>query len=506
MKEERGTKAGIGLGARGALALVAWAVTCALAYAGVGGYVAELVEGMDPALIPVLLPALAGVSLLVSLGLTVRWARALGRPGSGDDIAPAGLSRRRFLAGAAGVMGGAAALGGSVFARISGWASVTSPALSPEVVKTDPNPRREWAGARVKGYRRFGNMDLRVSDIGLGTGQITRHPDPVGLIREALDRGVTYIDTSPDYAGTKAESAIGEALVGRRDEVVLATKFCTTDGHLREGASVATYVEVVEASLRRMKTDWLDVALVHSCDSLARLQDPNLFEAFERLKERGLVRHLGMSTHTPNLEEVTEAAIADERFEMLMLAYHHGAWPRLADLIDRAAARGMAVVAMKTLKGAKHHGLAEFRGEADAYSQAAFKWVLANPSVSSLVVSFFDSRQVDEYLYASGAAPTERDVALLERYDELIAGTHCFAHCGACLDACPEHLAIHDVLRHRMYFEDYGDQKQAMELYAKLSKQADICIGCAAPCTGACPHGIPIQERTTGAHELLTLA
>jgi ferredoxin len=56
-----------------------------------------------------------------------------------------------------------------------------------------------------------------------------------------------------------------------------------------------------------------------------------------------------------------------------------------------------------------------------------------------------------------------------------------------------------------MYFEDYGDQKQAMQLYAKLSPQADVCAGCAAPCASACPHGVPIPERTAGAHELLTL-
>lgn len=114
-------------------------------------------------------------------------------------------------------------------------------------------------------------------------------------------------------------------------------------------------------------------------------------------------------------------------------------------------------------------------------------------------------RQLDEYLFASGRAPTTTDLAPLSRYDELIAGTHCFAHCGACLDSCPENLAIHDVLQHRMYFEDYGQQKFAMSLYAKLEKQADVCIGCAAPCVGTCPHGVPIQERTIGAHRLLTL-
>ena len=97
------------------------------------------------------------------------------------------------------------------------------------------------------------------------------------------------------------------------------------------------------------------------------------------------------------------------------------------------------------------------------------------------------------------------DRATLDKYDRLIAGKHCYQHCGACLDACPEQLPIDDVLRYRMYFEDYGEEREAMRLYSRLEKQADVCLGCSAPCTASCPHGVPIQERTQGAHRMLTL-
>jgi predicted aldo/keto reductase-like oxidoreductase len=160
---------------------------------------------------------------------------------------------------------------------------------------------------------------------------------------------------------------------------------------------------------------------------------------------------------------------------------------------------------MKTLKGAKHNGLAGFREQADAYSQAALRWVLSNPSVSCAVISFFEFQHVDEYLRASGGKLTPADVGLLEEYDRQIAGGYCAPHCGKCLDRCSEDLPIHDVLRYRMYFEDYGDQKRALELYGALEKKASVCASCSAPCVGACPVGIPIQERMSGAHELLTL-
>ena len=95
--------------------------------------------------------------------------------------------------------------------------------------------------------------------------------------------------------------------------------------------------------------------------------DENVHEAVDRLREQGKVRHMGVSTHTPNLAEVANAAIDSGRFDVMMLAYHHGAWPTQLDIIERAAQKGIGIVAMKTLKGAKHNGLADFRVEADVH-------------------------------------------------------------------------------------------------------------------------------------------
>jgi predicted aldo/keto reductase-like oxidoreductase len=158
---------------------------------------------------------------------------------------------------------------------------------------------------------------------------------------------------------------------------------------------------------------------------------------------------------------------------------------------------------MKTLKGAKHHGLEGFQDEQDSYAQAALKWVHGNPNVSCAVISFFDLQHVDEYLYASGKSVDANDVAILDKYDRLTADTYCVPHCGACLSSCPEKVAINDVLRHRMYFEDYRSERQAIDLYAALDRNASVCAECSAPCTGSCPYGIRIQERMVGAHELL---
>jgi aryl-alcohol dehydrogenase-like predicted oxidoreductase len=426
--------------------------------------------------------------------------------------------RRRVLTGAAsgvGVALGSLTLGAAGTASRAllglgndgrGWWPVAGEIFEAQVERTAPQWKEEWKGSRVKSYRRFGRTGWQVSDIVLGTGAIQGESGEK-IARLALERGVNYFDTAPDYSGSGSEQAMGRAVKGLRDQVFIATKFCTPEGHVPAGASVETYTQAIEGSLRRLGTDHVDLVHIHSCDELDRLMDPNAYEAFDRLKQQGKARFLGFSSHTPNLIQVATQAIESGRFDVMMLAYHHGIWPRLGEIISKARReQDMGVVAMKTLKGARHQGLAGFRADADAYSQAAFKWVLSNPDVSCLVVSFFELQHVDEYLYASGRGVTPKDVTILEEYDRQIRGSYCAPHCGACLSSCPAELPIADILRHRMYFEDYGWQKEGMRLYARLDKRASVCASCSAPCLGSCPVGIDIQRRMKGAHELLTLS
>jgi predicted aldo/keto reductase-like oxidoreductase len=435
----------------------------------------------------------------------------------GARVAAVDPSRRRFLTGAGSGVG--AALGGVLVAGATGaaraflgvgegnrgWGDMGNKIMDREIAFTHPEWKEAWKGSRIQALRRFGRTEWQVSDIVLGTGRI-RGEDGEKIARLALERGVNYFDTSPDYSGSGSEQAMGRAIRGVRDRLFIATKFCTPTGHLPPGTPVARYMEAVEGSLRRLGTDYVDLCHIHSVDEVERLMDPNVHEAFDRLKEQGKVRFLGFSTHTPNLVEVTDRAIDSGRFDVMMLAYHHGIWAPLPELIRRARSeQDMGVVAMKTLKGAKHRGLVNFQPYADAYSQAALRWVLSNPDVSCAVISFFELQHVDEYLAASGRPLSAQDLALLQEYDRQILGSYCAPHCGQCLSSCPEGLPIHDVLRYRMYFEDYGWEKDGLRLYSQLSKRADVCASCSAPCTGTCPQGIPIQERMRGAHDLLTL-
>ncbi len=493
---------------RRALVVGLWAIGLACSWWLAGALLHDVLEGMQKSLLPfwkLWVTILALVAAVVATTLRLRRPVCPGCraavPEPFVETAPDGSTRRAVLrAGGAAV---AASVGGAAAAvgRNAGWMAVGREIFNPTVETTAPNPRAEWANSRIKGYRRLGRTNAMVSDISLGSGRIHDQAVP----EAALERGVTYIDTAPDYADAGSERILGEAMKGRRDKIFLATKFCRPDGHLPNDTPVPKIIEAVEQSLGRLKTDHVDLIHIHSCDRVDRLMAPNIHEAFDRLKEQGKARFLGVSTHTPNLEEVANTAIDSGRFDVMMLAYHFGMWPTFGHILEKAKQHDVGIVAMKTLKGARHADLSRFRDDAGAYSQAAFRWVLSNPDVSCLVVSFFELQHVDEYLAASGTSLRAEDVAVLERYDELVRGDYCQPHCGLCLDSCPEHLPINDVLRYRMYSRDYGWEREGMRLYAALDRNASLCAGCPAPCAGTCPHGVPIRTAMMDAHRRLTL-
>lgn len=414
-------------------------------------------------------------------------------------------TRRTFLTTAGKIGAGTAAVAagaGAAVARNYGWLRVGNDFFAARVENISPHPREEWKGSKVVNYRRLGRTNHMVSDISLGSARI----NDVSVARAVIERGITYFDTSPDYADTVSERTLGEAMKGHRDKLFLATKFCRSDGHILNETPVPEIIASVEESLRRLQTDYVDLIHIHSCDRVERLLAPNIHEAFDRLKEQGKVRFLGFSSHAPNLEAVANAAIDSGRFDVMMLAYHFGMWPHFGDIIKRAHEKDMGVVAMKTLKGAKHTNLAEFRDEASSYAQAAFKWVLSNPAVACLVISIYEHGQLDEYLYASGKSLGSSDVATLQKYDRLVAGDYCQPHCGLCLDSCPSQLAVNDILRYRMYFKDYHWEKEGLRHYAKLERNASQCVDCTAPCEATCPTNVRIQANMLEAHELLRLA
>ena len=152
-------------------------------------------------------------------------------------------------------------------------------------------------------YARLGHSGLKVSRLCLGTMMFGRwgntdHDDCVRIIHRALDEGVNFIDTANRYGMGESEEIVGKALDGRRDEVVLATKVFMPGpgGVLDRGTSRRHIILQVEESLRRLRTDWIDLYQIHRNDKDTPLEET--LGALTDLVRQGKVRYLGVSTGT----------------------------------------------------------------------------------------------------------------------------------------------------------------------------------------------------------------
>jgi aryl-alcohol dehydrogenase-like predicted oxidoreductase len=335
---------------------------------------------------------------------------------------------------------------------------------------------------------------LQVSEIGFG-GYPVADPD---VILYALDRGINSIDTSNCYRGGASETVIGRALKGRRDRFVVTTKWCPH--HVGRRPTKDAFLAQLDASLRRLQTDYVDVLLNHEVgrnsdgQGPARLRNPEMFEAWEAARRAGKARFLGASGHDPDLMEVMHAAVDDGRFDVLLCRYSFLDYPDQDRLISKAHARGVGFTAMKTLAGARGADLDRFKARQVSFKQAALKWVLSNPKVSHLVISINNTRQVDEYAAAAGSPLTRADNDVLDAYAREFSYQVCRVS-GACLAACPEDVRISDILRFSMYHDQYGERERGVASYAGLPEtaRASRCLHCSGFCEQACAYDLPVR-------------
>jgi len=148
-------------------------------------------------------------------------------------------------------------------------------------------------------YRRLGHSDLEVSEIGLGCNNFGMRIDQAAtdaVIDAAIEHGVTFFDTADVYGGrAKSEEMMGHSLKGKRHQVVLATKFANSMGDTpdKQGGSRRYIMEAVEASLRRLRTDYIDLYQMHRPDPDTPIAET--LGALDDLVTQGKVRYIGNS-------------------------------------------------------------------------------------------------------------------------------------------------------------------------------------------------------------------
>ncbi len=148
-------------------------------------------------------------------------------------------------------------------------------------------------------YRRLGSAGLKVSALGLGTNNFGERMDEkasVGIVHAALDAGVNFIDTANRYGGGHSEEFIGKALKGRRWQALIGTKFGRNAGKgpNDSGGSRQHIMKAVEASLRRLDTDYVDLYQMHVADPETPIEET--LRALDDLIHQGKVRYIGCSS------------------------------------------------------------------------------------------------------------------------------------------------------------------------------------------------------------------
>jgi aryl-alcohol dehydrogenase-like predicted oxidoreductase len=312
-------------------------------------------------------------------------------------------------------------------------------------------------------HRHLGRSGLKVSEISYGNwithGSQVEEDAARACVAAALDEGITTFDTADVYAGTRAEDVLGRALQGvPRDSIEIFTKvyWPTGRGQNDRGLSRKHIMRSVEGSLRRLRTDYIDLYQAHRYDSETPLEET--MRAFDDLVRQGKVLYIGVSEW--RAEEITDA---------LALAYHRGLdrivsnqpqynmiWRVIeSEVVPLCEKEGIgqivwSPIAQGALTGKYRPGQAPAAGTratdpsgsgfmqeyltddvltrvdqlrpvaADAglsLSQLAVAWVLQNPNVSSAIIGATKPEQVRENVKAAGV---KLDEALLRRIDEIL--------------------------------------------------------------------------------------
>jgi aryl-alcohol dehydrogenase-like predicted oxidoreductase len=289
-------------------------------------------------------------------------------------------------------------------------------------------------------YRELGDTGLRVSEVGLGCGPlgIDVTADYTELLTRALDLGVNLFDSADFYSGYRSEEWLGRVLAGRRDEVIIATKFGTIPGKGKD-FSVGHMRRSLEESLGRLNTDYIDVYQLHSPPP-AVLEDEELLAALQAAKAQGKIRCYGMSLEGGDYGMEVIRRWHTDSIQITFNLFHQGP---AEEFLDFAEQNGVGVIVKSPLDSGILGGdlspgsprklddarerwgeeetvrrqrfseevkfLAEGTGR--TWSQAALQFVLSFDAVSTVIPGTTSVKHLEENAAAAGGRLTEDELA-----------------------------------------------------------------------------------------------
>ena len=350
---------------------------------------------------------------------------------------------------------------------------------------------------KIQKYNTLGKTGIKVPDVSCGAISFF---EP-NVLRYAYELGVTYFDTAEGYMRTKSETFIGQALKEVRDKITIATKHPYSP---RMQITKENVIKRLEASLKRMQTDYIDIAMVHQANDLAILENEEIQTAYSQMKKAGKIRFTGFSTHNPTL--TLKQALDNDFAQVILFIYNHMEGKEIEPLIKQVRQKGIGTVVMKVFAGGKQGNLKSLISQEVSYPQAAIRWVMSNPNIDCCIPTMSSYSHVEEYVATSGILLSRADLKMIAEYQRQANNQYCRVSCQDCLSSCPDRVAVNDVLRYKMYFEDYRMEREAIRYYAELEETTKPlnCSNCSGYCEKACPFGLKVKSKLVHAHEVLS--
>lgn len=308
-------------------------------------------------------------------------------------------------------------------------------------------------------YRYLGHTGLEVSVLGLGTNAFGKRADQdtsIRIIHHALDRGVNFIDTANIYAGTESERIIGLALQGRRQEAVLATKAGMVMGQGPNGRGSSRYhlMQELENSLKRLRTDYVDLYQIHTFDPHTPLEET--LRTLDDMVRSGKVRYIGASNYAA-WELMKAIGISEakglNRFVSTQVSYSLADRTPERELVPMCLDQGVGIIPYFPLAGGILTGKYSLENRAPEQSRAdtdpnfsrfvidrnirlgqevgrlaadlelapsglSLAWLMGRPAVSTVIVGATRTSQLEDNLRSVEMTLSEETIQELDRISE----------------------------------------------------------------------------------------
>jgi hypothetical protein len=396
--------------------------------------------------------------------------------------------------------------------KVMGVAGVGSALGSGQAAAQDPAaPQAPAAGAGVGKVptRPFGKTGIKVPILALG-GIFDISTNQLSLQR-SLELGVNYWDTANVYVNGNSELGIGmffEKHPEARKKVFLVTK--AGGGH-----NAANLTRMLELSMQRMKTDYIDLYFLHGIRDGGELTDEVKGWA-EKAKAANKIRFFGFSTHD-NMAECLQAAAKVGWIDALMpkCDFRQMNTDEMRAALDACAKAGVGVTAMKT----QGRGSFNLESEADlklgghfmksgfTQQQAKLKAIWENKQISCICSAMYNLT----VLSANAAAAMDKtklsaaDHEALRQYAAETRGRHCAGCTRLCESALGNQVPVGNLMRSLMYHHGYGDTRLAKEVFGQVPEavRARLVAVDYSAAERVCPHALPIAQMVREAVELL---